>query len=159
MAEINIGVKGEKAYELVAHSKALGRSIKLVIHILKDGTHKLYFSTDTMMSGIDVFDIYRTRFQIEFCYRDGHQFTGLRDCQARDEKRLDFAFNASFAAINVIKVMIKECKIDISIGQIKSLMVIAHLLQRFFSMSGIDPNTVLNAKLVKELFGIAARAA
>ena len=159
MAEINIGVKGEKAYELVAHSKALGRSIKLVIHILKDGTHKLYFSTDTMMSGIDVFDIYRTRFQIEFCYRDGHQFTGLRDCQARDEKRLDFAFNASFAAINVIKVMIKECKIDISIGQIKSLMVNAHLLQRFFSMSGIDPNTVLNAKLVKELFGIAARAA
>ena len=159
MTEVNIGVKGEKAYELVAHSKALGRNIKLVIHILKDGTHKLYFSTDTMMSGIDVFDIYRTRFQIEFCYRDGHQFTGLRDCQARDEKRLDFAFNASFAAINVIKVMIKECKIDISIGQIKSLMVNAHLLQRFFSMSGIDPNTVLNAKLVKELFGIAARAA
>ena len=37
-------------------------------------------------------DIYRTRFQIEFCFRDGHQFTGLPDCQARDEKALDFAF-------------------------------------------------------------------
>lgn len=159
MTEIGIATKGEKAYELVARSKALERNIKLVIHILKDGTHRLYFSTDTTMSGIDVFDIYRTRFQIEFCYRDGHQFTGLRDCQARDDNRLDFAFNASFAAVNVIKVMRKEFNLDISIGQIKSLMVSAHLLHRFFSVSGIDPNTVLNAKLVKELFGIAARAA
>ena len=159
MAGIDIAVKGEKAYELVARSKALGRNIKLVIHILKDGTRRLYFSTDTTMSGIDVFDIYRTRFQIEFCYRDGHQFTGLRDCQARDEKRLDFAFNASFAAVNAIKVMRKEFNLDISIGQIKSLMVSAHLLHRFFSASGIYPNTALNAKLVKELFGIAARAA
>ena len=94
MTEVNIGIKGEKAYEMVAHSKALGRDIKLVVHMLKDGSHRLYFSNDTEMSGIDVFDIYRTRFQIEFCFRDGHQFTGLRDCQARDEKRLDFAFNA-----------------------------------------------------------------
>ena len=159
MTEVEIGIKGEKAYELVARSKALQRNIRLVIHILKDGSHRLYFSTDTSMKGIDVFDIYRTRFQIEFCYRDGHQFTGLRDCQARDEKRLDFAFNASFAAINVIKVMIKQYKLDISIGQIKSLMVNAHLLLRFFSVFGIDPNTALNAKRVKELFGLAADAA
>ena len=159
MTEVEIGVKGENAYELVARSKALQRNIRLVIHILKDGSHRLYFSTDTTMRGIDVFDIYRTRFQIEFCYRDGHQFTGLRDCQARDEKRLDFAFNASFAAINVIKVMIKQYKLDISIGQIKSLMVNAHLLLRFFSVFGIDPNTALNAKRVKELFGLAADAA
>ena len=159
MTEVEIGVKDEKAYELVARSKALQRNIRLVIHILKDGSHRLYFSTDTTMRGIDVFDIYRTRFQIEFCYRDGHQFTGLRDCQARDEKRLDFAFNASFAAINVIKVMIKQYKLDISIGQIKSLMVNAHLLLRFFSVFGIDPNTALNAKRVKELFGLAADAA
>lgn len=159
MTEVEIGVKGEKAYELVARSKALQRNIRLVIHILKDGSHRLYFSTDTTMRGIDVFDIYRTRFQIEFCYRDGHQFTGLRDCQARDEKRLDFAFNASFAAINVIKVMIKQYKLDISIGQIKSLMVNAHLLLRFFSVFGIDPNTALNAKRIKELFGLAANAA
>ena len=53
--------------------------------------HRLYFSTDTSVCGKDVYDIYRTRFQIEFCFRDGHQFTGLLDCQARDEKALDFA--------------------------------------------------------------------
>ena len=159
MTEVNIGIKGEKAYEMVAHSKALGRDIKLVVHMLKDGSHRLYFSTDTEMSGIDVFDIYRTRFQIEFCFRDGHQFTGLRDCQARDEKRLDFAFNASFAAVNVVKTMRKIHQMDNSIGQIKSLMVNAYLLQRIICVSGIDPNTILNAKLVKELFGITARTA
>lgn len=159
MREIQTGRKGEKAYELVARSKALGRNVKLVIHILADGSHRLYFSTDTTMSGIDVFDIYHTRFQIEFCFRDAHQFTGLRDCQARDERKLDFAFNVSFAAVNVIKTMRKEYKIDLSIGQIKSLMVNAHLLHRFFCVSGIDPNTAINAKLVKELFGIAGEAA
>ena len=47
--------------------------------------------------GKDVYDIYRTWFQIEFCFRDGHQFTGLLDCHARDEKALDFACNASLA--------------------------------------------------------------
>lgn len=59
------------------------------------------FSTDTGMSGKDVIEYYRVRFQIEFKYRDGKQFTGLKDCQARNEDRLDFAFNASLAAINV----------------------------------------------------------
>ena len=133
--------------------------MKIQIARIETGSNEEGKKNEAEVRGIDVFDIYRTRFQIEFCYRDGHQFTGLRDCQARDEKRLDFAFNASFAAVNVIKVMRKEFKLDFSIGQIKSLMVSAHLLQRFFCVSGIDPNTILNAKLVKELFGIAARAA
>ena len=159
MKPVDIGCRDERAYELVARSKALGRDVKLVIHILADGSHRLYFSTDTAMAGIDVFDIYHTRFQIEFCFRDGHQFTGLRDCQARDEIRLNFAFNASFAAVNVVKTMRKMHQIDLSIGQIKSLMVNAHMLQRFFGVFGIDPNKALNAKRIKELFGIAARAA
>lgn len=157
--EIPIGREGEKAYGLVAHSKALGRDVRLVVHILRDGSHRLYFSTDTAMRGIDVFDIYHTRFQIEFCFRDGHQFTGLRDCQARDEDRLDFAFNASFAAVNIVKTMRKQLGLDLSIGQIKALMVNAHMLLRFFNVFGIEPNTALNAKRVKELFGLAADAA
>lgn len=38
-------------------------------------------------------------------------------------------------------------------------MVNAHFIKRFFDLSGIDPNKTLNAKLVKELFGLAADAA
>ena len=101
------------------------------------------------MTGKDVYDIYRTRFQIEFCF----------DCQARDEKALDFAYNASPAAVNITKVLRKQTGTILSIGQIKSLMVNAHFIKRFFDLSGIDPYKALNARLVKELFGLAVDAA
>lgn len=159
MTRVDIPREHGQAYELVARSKALGRDVRLVIHILPGGAHRLYFCTDTAMSGRDVYDIYRTRFQIEFCFRDGHQFTGLLDCQGRGEKTLDFAYNASLAAVNVVKTMRKELDLPISIGRIKSLMVNAYYAKRFFDACGLDPNMTLNAKLVKELFGVAAAAA
>ncbi len=70
-----------------------------------------------------------------------------------------FAYNASLAAVNITKVLRKQTKMPFSIGQIKSLMVNAHFIKRFFDLSGIDPNKTLNAKLVKELFGLTVDAA
>lgn len=110
------------------------------------------------MSDKDVYDIYHTRFQIEFCFRDGHQFTGMLDSQTRSEEAIDFAYNA-LSAVNIVKVMRKETGTTLSVGQIKSLMVNAHFIKRFFDVSGIAPNSTLNAKLVKELFGIATDTA
>ena len=159
MTRLDIAPEDGEAFELVAWCKSLKQKIRLVIHYLPGGVHRLYFSTDTSVCGKDVYDIYRTRFQIEFCFRDGHQFTGLLDCQARNEKALDFAYNASLAAVNITKVLRKQTKMPFSIGQIKSLMVNAHFIKRFFDLSGIDPNKTLNAKLVKELFGLAVDAA
>ncbi len=159
MTRLDIASEEGEAFELVAWCKSLKQKVRLVIHYLPGGGHRLYFSTDTSVCGKDVYDIYRTRFQIEFCFRDGHQFTGLLDCQARDEKALDFAYNASLAAVNITKVLRKQTKMPFSIGQIKSLMVNAHFLKRFFDLSGIDPYKTLNAKLVKELFGLATDAA
>ena len=159
MKRLDIDTNQGEAYELVAWCKSLKQKIRLVIHYLPNGGHRLYFSTDTDVTGKDVYDIYRTRFQIEFCFRDGHQFTGLLDCQARDEKALDFAYNASLAAVNITKVLRKQTGTTLSIGQIKSLMVNAHFIKRFFELSGIDPYKTLNAKLVKELFGLAVDAA
>lgn len=159
MRRLDIDSTEGEAYELVAWSKSLKKKVRLVIHYLPGGGYRLYFCTDTEVRGMDVYDIYRTRFQIEFCFRDGHQFTGLLDCQARDEKALDFAYNASLAAVNVTKVLRKQTGTPFSIGQIKSLMVNAHFIKRFFVLSGIDPYTTLNAKLVKELFGLATDVA
>ncbi len=51
-----------------------------------------------------ILEYYRTRFQIEFIYRDAKQFTGLNDCQARSEIKLHFHFNASLTAINLAKI-------------------------------------------------------
>lgn len=97
-----------KVYSLLAYSKALKCKIRLVIWLMPNGKHKLFFSTDTSLTGEDVLNFYRTRFQIEFCFRDAKNYTGLMDCQTRDSWKLDFAFNASFASLNVVKLMMKE---------------------------------------------------
>lgn len=101
MKRIDIDAAKGEAYELVAWSRSLKQKIRLMIHCLPNGDHRLYFSSDTAVCGKDIYDIYRTRFQIEFCFRDGHQFTGLIDCQTLDEKALNFAYNASLAAVNI----------------------------------------------------------
>ena len=66
------------------------------------------------MSGEDVLRTYRSRFQIEFCFRDAKQHTGLTHCQARHKNQLDFSYNASFASQNVAKVMMKENELTYS---------------------------------------------
>ena len=103
-----LDMEGGRAYSVKAYSKAMKRNIKVVVHYAESGGHKIYFSTDLEMSAQDIIEYYRTRFQIEFCFRDSKQFTGLKDCQARDLKKLDFAFNASLASVNIAKVMRKQ---------------------------------------------------
>lgn len=48
------------------------------------------------------------QYQIEFCYRDGKQFTGLTDYQSRNLNKLHFHFNASLTSINLAKVKALE---------------------------------------------------
>jgi hypothetical protein len=155
MQAISIDPKDGEAYALKAHCKSLGQTISLVIHLLPKGGHRLYFSTDENMSGKDVIEFYRTRFQIEFNYREAKQFTGLTHCQARDTRKLDFAYNASFAAVNLAKALRYEYYPDLSIGKLKALMVNAHYLNRIIGVFEKDSNMTLNTKLIKELFGVA----
>lgn len=155
MEKLDIYQEEGELYTLIAHSKALKRNIRLVIWITPKGAHKLYFSTDTEMSGKDVIQFYRTRFQVEFCFRDSKQFTGLCHSQARDINRLDFAFNASMTAVNAAKIMMKENGIPFSMDTLKNLMYNSYILKRFFELSGFKPNRKINAKLVKELIDIA----
>ena len=146
-----------QVYVLKAWCQSLHRKNSLVIHILPNGGHRQYFSTDENMSGRDVMEYYCTRFQIEFCFRDAKQFLGLTDCQARDKRKLDFAFNSSFTAVNVAKIMCKEY--NLSIGRLKALMVNAYYAQRIIDVFEKNPNTQLNHEIVNEMFGFAADAA
>lgn len=148
-----------KVYVIKAYSQAMKRNIKIVVHYPKTGGHKIYFSTDIDMNGKDIIEYYRTRFQIEFCFRDAKQFTGLNHCQARDLNKLDFAFNASFASVNIAKIMRKEEYPTLSIGLLKSYLSNIYMLNRFLTKSGLRPNRTLNAKLVKELFELVEDAA
>jgi hypothetical protein len=54
---------------------------------------------------------YQLRFQIEFIFRDAKQFMGLNDCQARDENKLDYHFNASLTAVNIARKAIQQDEI------------------------------------------------
>lgn len=154
-----IDIERGTAYVIKAYSKAMKRNIKIVMHYPESGGHKIYFSTNLEMSGRDIIEYYRTRFQIEFCFRDSKQFTGLYHCQARNLAKLDFAFNASLAAVNIAKIMRREFYPSLSIGLLKSYMSNIYMLNRFLARSGLRPNKTLNAKLVKELFCLVADAA
>lgn len=154
-----LDIEGGRAYVLNAYSTAMGRNIRIVVHYPDAGGRKIYFSTDLEMTGRDTIEFYRTRFQIEFCFRDSKQFTGLNHCQARDLRKLDFAFNASLASVNVAKVIRSEYYPTLSIGLLKSYLGNIYMLRRFLARSGLRPNRTLNAKLVNELFGLVADAA
>ena len=130
--------------------------VRLVIWYFKDGKKpKLFFSTNPKMSGKDVIEYYRTRFQIEFCFRDAKGFTGLMQSQARDVAKLSFNFNESLTSVNLAK----ERGISFSMASCKTMIHNAYLLERFICVSGIKPNRRLNDKLVKELIEFAAIAA
>ena len=155
-----INIDNGDLYTLVAYSKSLKRMVRLVIWYFKDGKKpKLFFSTNPKMSGKDVIEFYRTRFQIEFCFRDAKGFTGLIQSQARDVAKLSFNFNASLTSVNLAKVLAKERGIPFSMTSCKTMIHNAYLLERFICVSGIKPNRRLNDKLVKELIEFAAIAA
>ncbi len=148
-------------YSMKAYSKSLKRMVKLVIWYPDESMKRwqLYFSTDAEASGKDVLDIYRTRFQLEFCFRDSKQHTGLTHCQSTSINKLAFNFNASLASVNLAKAACKSLGLPFSITTCQSVMHNAFLLERFICVSGIDPNPHLIDKLIKELVVFAATAA
>jgi len=155
-----INIDNGDLYTLVAYSKSLKQMVRLVIWYFKDGKKpKLFFSTNPEMSGKDVIEFYRTRFQIEFCFRDAKGFTGLTQSQARDVAELSFNFNASLTSVNLAKALAKERGIPFSMASCKTMIHNTYLLERFICVSGIKPNRRLNDKLVKELIEFAAIAA
>lgn len=147
-------------YSAIVYSKSLKRNIRIAYVLYNTGkgkqTIKLYYSTDLSLCPKDIMLFYQSRFQIEFLYRDGKQFTGLCDVQARGENKLNFHFNASLTAINIAKVedwlsIPKEERKAFSMSDIKTLNHNRLLLGRFFDLFGIDPNKYKNEKYIKEL--------
>ena len=146
------GLEGT-AYTLIAYSKALKQKVRLVIWVMPNGKHKLFFSTKTSMSGEEMLCTYRSRFQIEFCFRDAKQYTGLAHCQARHKNQLDFSYNTSFASQNVAKVMMKENGLPYSMASFKERMASTYIAKLIFDRCGSIPNRKLISHTIKELFG------
>jgi hypothetical protein len=77
----------------------------------KTNEYVLLASTDTELDARLITKYYQLRFQIEFIFRDAKQFMGLNNCQARDEHKLDYHFNASLTAVNIARKAIQQDEI------------------------------------------------
>lgn len=141
-------VANEKAvlYSQVLWSVTLRRKIKLVIVKLGKRQTNL-FSTDLELSAEKIFSLYRSRFTIEFLIRDAKQSAGLSDCQARDQKALEFHWNASFSTVNLARLEAKKATTKdksppFSMKSIKQQFFNEHLLKLFISKLDLEQTLV-----------------
>ena len=155
-----------KANAAVVYSKSLQIEILVVVEefiIHGKPIYRLLFSTDVNQPPIDVIDIYHTRFQMEFGFRDAKQATGLEHSQARSINKLDFHFNAALTAVNIAKIMQLNDEdtreLPFSIKNCKTLFSNAMMLSLFFDKFGKIPNTTKNQAYIKELLYFGIRAA
>ena len=154
-------------YTAIVYSNALKRNIKLVyeqIHNKQKESYLLFFSTQLNTEAMEILKIYKTRFQIEFLYRDGKQFTGLDDCQARSENKLHFHFNASLTAVNLAKAeyhlsVPKDQRGPFSMADIKTMHHNELLLERFISVFAVPAYKLINNDNIKELINFGRIAA
>ena len=130
----------------------------------KNHRHILFFSTDLNIDPWELFKMYRSRFQIEFIFRDGKQFTGLTDCQARYKEPLNFHFNASLTALNLLKKEDRERNVNsssdaCSISSWKTRYFNKHLLDQFISYFDLNPTSIKNTPQYEELINYGAISA
>lgn len=104
-------VKGEDhldLYTAVVNHVSLKRNLRVVIVVNRANPKKIRYAviaaTDTELDALEIYRLYRARFQIEFLFRDAKQFTGLADCQSRNQQALHFHFNAALSTLNLARV-------------------------------------------------------
>jgi hypothetical protein len=123
-------------------SVSLKRELRVLILVNREKTKKqrpiVLFSTDLELDAKQLLRRYRSRFQIEFLFRDAKQSAGLESAQARDEKALSFHWNASFACVNLARTIAQEehravAREAFSMKSIKQRIFNEHLLELFIS--------------------------
>lgn len=157
------------AYEATVWVNAFKKWCRvLVVHYLnkagKIESVKIFCSTDTSMSGINLFLAYKARFQVEFLYRDGKQYMGLEDCQARSATKIHFHLNASLTATSLAKAAHwypnqNNEVTPFSMANIKTQYFNELLLDLFFNEFGICPNNEFNIQAKRKLLQLGRIAA
>lgn len=146
------------------NSKRFKRNIRIAYVQRRDTkAYTILFSTDLTLDGYLIYYYYHLRFQMEFLFRDGKQYTGLTHCQARSEKKLWFHQNISLTAVSLAKADFYDknknlgkpfSMADITISSFNRLYV-----DRIFDKLGIDPASKALAPLYQELISFGKLAA
>jgi Transposase DDE domain len=134
---------------------SLKRKIRIVVLVNLEKRNKpsmaVLFSTDTDLDSDKILSYYKSRFQIEFIFRDAKQFTGLCDCQSRQQARLDFHFNASLTALNLAKLDMQQSQaidsstvlpLSLSMATYRRKVQNSYFLELFISMLGLDQTLI-----------------
>jgi hypothetical protein len=148
-----------KLYSGIFYHASLGKMIKVVavryIHDDKIGT-ALLFSTNLLLDAFKIFTYYKARFQIEFVFRDAKQYVGLGDCQSRNKESLHFHYNASFAALNLVKIQdqldrkYEEKSRPFSMASHKTRHHNESLIDRFFSKLAPGVTLIKSSPIFRE---------
>lgn len=138
-------------YTAVVYNVNLKHNIRLVYLLNLKNKNKpgyaLLFSTDTELDPEKLYRYYKARFQIEFLFRDAKQFTGLTDCQARNQASLDFHFNAALTALNLAKVDAYlsfgyDRDTPFSLATQKLVYFNRHFLEKVLAILALDPSLI-----------------
>ena len=151
-------------YTAEVNSVSLKRNIRIAyVESRKTNAYAVLFSTDPELDGSLIYRYYKARFQIEFLFRDAKQHAGLTHCQARSENKLRFHFNASLAAVGLAKAEFPKNesapRSPFSMADIKTIYFNRLFLDRFFSMSGLEPTCEKIASAYRNLLDFGRIAA
>lgn len=157
---------GYQVYTKILNHKRFKRTLRVVVLVNPDkqDDYILLCATLINLEALTVCRYYSARYQIEFLYRDGKQYTGLADGQARDEKRLAFHFNASLTTLNLAKAeQIKQQDsaqpFVFSMASVKARYFNEQYLNLFFCKLGLDPELIKKSPHYKWLCDYGAIAA
>ncbi len=151
-----------RIYGGTAYVKSLKRMVKVaLVHELKeDGTLKsvkIFICTDLQFPAQDIWPWYKSRFQIEFLYRDAKQHTGLEDTQSRHPKALEYHFNMALTAVSVAKVVHhlsidKSIRGSFSMADVKTQYFNELVVNRVFDVFANFPNVTKSHPAIKKLY-------
>lgn len=134
-------------------SVSLKREIRVLILLNRQKAGKerrvVLFSTDLELDPQELLRLYRSRFQIEFLFRDAKQSAGLETCQARDKAGLAFHWNAAFVCVNLARAIAQKKnqtgkREAFSMKSIKQQIFNEHLLELFISKLELEPKVIKN---------------
>ncbi|MBC7571409.1 MAG: transposase [Spirosoma sp.] len=96
-----------RLYSALLYSKHFGCLLRVVLVLdTRRQQYVLLASTDEQQAASQIAHYYHLRFQIELLFRDAKQFTGLTQCQARSDEKLDYHLNATLSTVNVARLLL-----------------------------------------------------
>ena len=116
-----------------------------MIKVDRRGNRRVLCSTDLSLSAEEILNLYESRFQIEFLFRDAKQHTGLGHSQVLDSKGQEHFANSSLTALNLLRLEDRAWALSEgiclryrvgSIGTLKLRKYNQLLLNRFISALG-----------------------